>query len=250
VNIGVVLPLSGSSATAGQAAEHGAQLAVQEANSGKLVPGVTFSVVSESGVAGVVAPFDTVTALGELPLANRAPLATVSPTATHTCLTISGALGCTGSAAELSTVQPTGNPTFFRVAPADALQGAALADFLFNEHGYRRAYVIDDTSAAGMGQAATFESEFVRESGTVVGRASVAPGATAFDLQLVSAAQQRADVIVYTGANESEGVARRPPAWISRSDSTSTRTAISTSPTSSPTRSPCTGRPRAATPPR
>jgi branched-chain amino acid transport system substrate-binding protein len=156
-----------------------------------------------------VAPFDTVTALGELPLANRAPLATVSPTATDTCLTISGALGCTGSAAELSTVQPTGHTTFFRVAPADALQGAALADFLFNERGYRRAHVIDDTSASGMGQAATFASEFVRESGAVVGHASVAPGVTAFDLQLVTAAQQRADVIVYTGANESEGVALR-----------------------------------------
>jgi branched-chain amino acid transport system substrate-binding protein len=200
VNIGVVLPLSGSSAAAGQAAEHGAQLAVQEANSGKLVSGVTFSIVSKSDtdaagapngadgatqikgligsgrIAGVVAPFDTVTALGELPLANRAPLATVSPTATDTCLTISGALGCTGSAAELSTVRPTGNTTFFRVAPSDALQGAALADFLFKERGYRRAYVIDDTSAAGMGQAATFESEFVRESGAVVGHASVAPG--------------------------------------------------------------------------
>jgi branched-chain amino acid transport system substrate-binding protein len=233
VKIGVVLPLTGGSATVGQAAEQGAQLAVQQANGGKLVPGVTFRLVANSDtgtagtpngasgeagikgligngqVAGAVAPFDTATALGELPLANRAPLATVSPTATDTCLTIGGALGCTGSAAELSAVQPTGHATFFRVAPADALQGAALADFLFNDRGYRRAYVIDDTSAAGSAQAATFESEFVRESGTVVGHASVAPGAVGFTLQLVTAAQQRADVIVYTGASESEGVALR-----------------------------------------
>jgi ABC-type branched-subunit amino acid transport system substrate-binding protein len=56
VSIGVVLPLSGSSAAAGQAAEHGAQLAVQEANSGKLVPGVTFSVVSKSDTDAAGAP--------------------------------------------------------------------------------------------------------------------------------------------------------------------------------------------------
>ena len=54
VKIGAVLPLSGSSATAGQAIERGAQLALQRANSAQLVPGVTFSLsaVSDVGAAG------------------------------------------------------------------------------------------------------------------------------------------------------------------------------------------------------
>ena len=93
--------------------------------------------IGNGQLAGVVAPFDTATALGELPAANRAPLATVSPSATDTCLTITAVLGCTGNAAELSTVEPTGRTTFFRVASADALQGAALADFLFNNRRYK-----------------------------------------------------------------------------------------------------------------
>ena len=232
VKIGVVLPLSGGSAAVSAAAEHGAQVAVQDANSSKLVPGVTFSVVPKSDtdaagtpngstgaaqvkgligngqVAGVVAPFDTTTALGELPVANRSPLATVSPSATDTCLTITAVLGCSGNAADLSTVQPTGRSTFFRVAPADALQGAALADFLFNNRHDKTAYVIDDTSPAGTAQATTFVNRWLLDSGSLSGHASVAPTTSYVNL-LTQIAALKPDVIVYTGADETEGVLLR-----------------------------------------
>jgi substrate-binding family protein len=56
VKIGVVLPLSGNSASVGQAAENGAQLAVQQANSGKLVPGVTFSTTRRPRVPRAARP--------------------------------------------------------------------------------------------------------------------------------------------------------------------------------------------------
>jgi len=234
VKIGLVLPLSGTSATIGQAAENGAQLAVQQANSGKLVRGVTFSLLPESDVgaagapdgatgatqikgligdglvAGVVAPFDTTTALGELPFSNAAPIATVSPSATDTCLTLTGALGCSGSAAELSTVQPTGRTTFFRVAPADALQGTALADFLFDPFpgpAYRTAYAIDDGSAAGAAQATTFINRWRFDGGTVTGHASVAASPDYINL-LTSIAVLHPAVIVYTGG-EGEGAILR-----------------------------------------
>jgi len=233
VKIGVVLPLSGTSATVGQAAEHGAQLAVQQANSGKLVPGVTFSVAakndtpaagSPSGatgatqinaliangqVAGAVAPFDTATALGELPAANRAPFATISPSATDTCLTITAALGCTGNPAELSTVQPTGRTTFFRVVPADALQGAALADVLFNAGGYHKAYVIDDTSSTGAAQATTFIGRWQSDGGNVAGHVSVPTGTVSYVNLLTTIAAIKPDVVVYAGSDEAAGTALR-----------------------------------------
>jgi branched-chain amino acid transport system substrate-binding protein len=225
VKIGLVLPLSGTSGSVGQAAENGAQLAVQQANNGKLVTGVTFSLVARSDVgaagtpdgptgasqikaligngqlAGVVAPFDTTTAMGELPQANQAPLATVSPSATDTCLTITAALGCT---AELPSVQPTGRTTFFRVAPADALQGAALADFLFNDRHDRTAYVIEDGSAGGAARATTFIDRWKLDSGNLVGHASVAPTPDYINL-LTTLAANRPDVVVYTGQDEGEG---------------------------------------------
>lgn len=232
VKIGVVLPLSGGLATVGTAAEHGAQLAVGDANRGRLVPGVTFSLVPNSDtdtagtpsgvtgaariggligngqVAGAVAPFDTATALGELPAANRGALATVSPSATDTCLTITAVLGCIGNAAELSTVQPTGRTTFFRVVPADALQGAALADFLFNNRRYKTAYVIDDTSPAGTARATTFISGWLLDSGSLSGHASVAATTSYINL-LTQVAALRPDVIVYTGGDQTEGVLLR-----------------------------------------
>jgi len=232
VKLGLVLPLNGISAPSGQAANNGAQLAVQGANTGKLVPGVTFSLVAKSDVgtagtpdgatgatqikgligngliAGVVAPFDTATALGELPLSNAAPLATVSPSATDTCLTITGALDCTGSSAELSTVEPTERTTFFRVAPADALQGAALADFLFKSRFYRTAWVIDDGSAAGTAQATTFTSRWQLDGGNLTGHTSVPPTPDYINL-LTKIAANKPDVIVYTGQDEVEGAMLR-----------------------------------------
>ena len=232
VKVGAVVPLSGISATAGQAIEHGAQLALQQANGAKLVPGVTFSLAAASDVgatgtpdgaigatqikgqiangqiAGVLAPFDIPTALSELPLSNRAPLATVSASATDTCLTTTAALGCTGTADELPTVQPTGRTTFFRVAPADALQGGALADFLFRSRFYRTAYLIDDGSQAGTAATATFGNQWKLDSGNVVGHASVAPGTDYVNL-LTQIAALKPDVVVYTGTNAAEGTTLR-----------------------------------------
>ena len=232
VKIGAVVPLSGSSAAAGVAIEHGAQLALQQANSSKLVPGVTFSLTAASDVGGagtpdgatgatrikaliangqvpgIIAPFDTPTALGELPLANRAPVATVSASATDSCLTVAGAFGCTGNAAELPTVQPTGRTTFFRVVPADGLQGKALADFLYKNRFYRKAYVIDDASQTGAAASITFADEWKLQGGAVMGHASVAPTASYVNL-LTQIAALKPDVIVYTGQSEATGIALR-----------------------------------------
>lgn len=232
VKIGAVLPLSGSSATAGQAIEHGAQLALQQANSAKLVPDVTLSLaavsdvgaagapdgasgasrikgqIADGQIAGVLAPFDTPTALNELPLTNHAALATVSASATDTCLTTTAALGCTGNAAELPTVQPTGRTTFFRVAPANALQGGALADFLFKSRFYRTAYLIDDGSPAGTAASTTFVNQWKLDSGNVVGHASVTSGPDYVNL-LTQIAALKPDVVVYTGANAAEGATLR-----------------------------------------
>jgi branched-chain amino acid transport system substrate-binding protein len=232
VQIGAVVPLSGSSAAAGVAIEHGAQLALQQANSAKLVPGVTFSLTAASDVSGagtpagtagatgiktliadgqvpgIIAPFDTPTALGELPLANRAPVAAVSASATDSCLTVTGAFGCTGNAAELPTVQPTGRTTFFRVVPADGLQGNALADYLSKSGLYHTAYVVDDASQTGAAASITFADEWKVQGGVPLGHASVAPTASYVNL-LTQIAALKPDVIVYTGQSEAEGIALR-----------------------------------------
>lgn len=233
VKIAAVLPLSGASGTAGQAAENGAQLAIRQANGSHLVSGVTFSLVRRSDVgaagtpdgaagatqirslisdarlAGVVAPFDTPTALSELPLTNTASLAAVSPSAGDTCLTITATLGCTGDGAELRTVQPTGRTTFFRVVPADFLAEEGLANYLETSRFYRKVYVIDDSTAAGIGQADAFISTWQLDGGVVVGHASIPAGTASFVNLLTQAAALRPDLLVYAGNNAQTGIALR-----------------------------------------
>ncbi len=232
VKLGVVLPLSGSVAAAGRSAANGAQLAVDQANSSHLVPGVTFSLVRKSDVgpagipsgptgatqltgligdarvAGIIAPFDTTTALSELPATNNAGVATVSPSATDTCLTITAAFGCTGTAAELATVQPTGRTTFFRVAPADFLGQQAVADFMSKARGLHTAFLIDDTSPRGVGQAGVFTNEWKLLGGTVVGQASVAISGNVTNL-LASIAAVHPDFIVFASNNVQMGISLR-----------------------------------------
>jgi branched-chain amino acid transport system substrate-binding protein len=232
VTLGAVLPLTGTDAAAGQAAEHGAQLAVEQANSGHLVPSVSFglaaksdagsagipdgvtgatqikALISNAQVAGVIGPSDTTTALAELPLANRAPVATVSPSASDTCLTITAALGCTATAAELPTVQPTGRTTFFRVAPSDALQGAALADFSFSARHDKTAYVVHDGTAVGAAQAGSFTSRWQNDGGVLLGDGTASSSGDDINL-LTAIATTRPDVIIFTGSDAQAGTALR-----------------------------------------
>ncbi len=233
VTIGAVLPLTGTSATAGQASANGAQLAIEQANSAHLVAGVTFSFVARNDVgtagapdgtagasqirslsadgrvAGLLAPFDTTTAMGELPVINRVPIATVSPSATDTCLTITAALGCTGDAAELANVQPTGRTTFFRVAPADFLGQQALADYLQAPRGLHTVYIVDDQTPRGIGQADVFISRWQLDGGAVVGHVSANLSAPSFINLLTQIAAVRPDVLLYAGNNVATGIALR-----------------------------------------
>src|SRR5262249_24261241 len=95
------------------------------------------------------------------------------------------------------------------VVPADALQGAALADYLVNIRFDRRAYLIDDGSAAGTAAASTFTNRWQQDFGKLLWHASVAPTTVSFVNLLTSIAALNPDVVVYTGADEGEGVRLR-----------------------------------------
>ena len=207
IKLGEILPSGASGAK-------GVQLAVDQANAARLVPGVSFRLVAatsgaaavkglvgDAQVAGVVGAADTASALAELPLANAASLASVSPSATETCLTVTGALGCTGAAAHLAQVQPTGRTTFFRVAPADALQGAALADFVAGVRKARVAYLVDDGTPAGAAQAATFISRWQDDFGVLSGHGTAAHAGGSDVNLLTMIAATKPDAIVFAGSD-------------------------------------------------
>src|SRR5947208_7693503 len=127
------LPVSGKDESGGKPAENGAHLAVDQANANKTIPGYTLqfvpkddvgpsgahdaavgksnvtALISDALVAGIVGPFNSGVAEAEMPIANQAPIALISPSNTNPCLTKTGdAVGCRGSNNKIAILRPTG----------------------------------------------------------------------------------------------------------------------------------------------
>ncbi|HEX9989418.1 MAG TPA: branched-chain amino acid ABC transporter substrate-binding protein [Chloroflexia bacterium] len=86
-----------------------------------------------------------------IPVLNRVNMAMISPGNTYPGLTKPG----TGTAGEPWTYFPLGVRNYFRVVPADDLQGAAAAAYA-KEIGANSVYVLDDTELYGHGIAVIF----------------------------------------------------------------------------------------------
>lgn len=181
--IATELPLTGNFSADGISLEHAVELAVRK--HGK-VGGFTVAVqsfddslagtlsparaeqnvrqmVDDARVLGVVGPYNSIIAYTELPIANPAGLAIVSPGNTSPCLTIADA-NCAVSPAAL---RPSGRNTYFRIVAADTLQGTAMADFAVHNLGLRKVAVFTDSLPYGVGLADTFTAALVRLGGEV-----------------------------------------------------------------------------------
>jgi branched-chain amino acid transport system substrate-binding protein len=121
---------------------------------------------NDPGVVGMIGPLDDSLAKSELPVANAAHLAMVSPAVTDECLTQEPPDGhCKGLAGRL---RPRGPNNFFRVVTTQLVEGAAAADLAFKTLATRHAFVINDQTPFGLGIATAFADRFVQDGGTVV----------------------------------------------------------------------------------
>ena len=99
-----------------------------------------------------------------IPVLNRVNMAMISPGNTYPGLTKPG----TGTAGEPWVYYPLGVRNYFRVVPADDLQGSAAAAFA-QQSGFKSVYVLDDTELYGHGVAVIF-AQVARDLGlNVVG---------------------------------------------------------------------------------
>jgi branched-chain amino acid transport system substrate-binding protein len=231
IKIATDFPTSGKDESAGKPSENGAHLAVDQANAQKLVPNVTFSfvpkddvgpsgahdpatgqknvadLIGDALVAGMVGPLNSSVAQAELPEANQAGFAIISPANTNDCLTqTEPAFECGGANSKLATYRPTGKVTYFRIATRDQFQGAALADFAYKTQGYKSAYVIDDTETYGVGIATSIITEWGKLGGKMLGRSSEAPTTTSYVNLLTQIATKNPDVIFFGGNDSTGGV--------------------------------------------
>ncbi len=99
-----------------------------------------------------------------IPVLNRVHMAMISPGNTYPGLTKPD----TGTAGEPWTYYPLGVQNYFRVVPADDVQGAAAAAYA-QQLGIKSVYVLDDTELYGHGIALIFAQSAKKFGMTVVG---------------------------------------------------------------------------------
>jgi len=230
IKVATELPISGGDLDIGTSTMRGAQLAVDQANANHTIPNVTLQFVKKDDVgpsgthdgptgaaniqallgdpqvAGIVGPLNSSVAKAEMPVANRGNIALISPANTNPCLTKEGAaVGCGGANDIVSTLRPTGNVTYFRLAATDDHQGPAMADYLYKTLNLKTAYVIDDTETYGAGVANYFVQEWTMLGGTVIdGKSHSVKSTTDYTNLLTAAAAKHPDVL-YFGGNYSTG---------------------------------------------
>ena len=190
IDIASDLPTSGADASSGLPTQYGAQFAVTQKGTVdgftlKFVPfddsvnGVhnptkgaqnVQQMISNTKILGMVGPFNSGVAAAEIPVANQAPLAMISPSNTNECLTLVFPYCQSYAGYTAAALRPTGKNNYFRIAANDTHQGPAMADFAYDTLGVKVIAVWDDQEPFGLGVANNFATEFQKKGGTVVAR--------------------------------------------------------------------------------
>jgi len=233
IRIGVDLPLSGAEARAAAPALYGVKFFVERhptidgfdvtlrtADDGgdpNLGAANVRAFLTDPKVVAMLGPFDAAVARQEIPVANAAGFAMVSPATSNPCLTrdvftparlnpARTAITCRQAGLPAaSELRPTKTNNFFRLTTTDDLQGAAAADYAFRKLRILRAGVITDHEAYGQGLAYAFSARFTSLGGSVLGRFELDPknpSATAF---LKSMQDAGAQAIYYGGSTQAGG---------------------------------------------
>jgi branched-chain amino acid transport system substrate-binding protein len=185
------LPLTGSANTQCTSMVNGIRMAIEEAGAKVTIAGTTYDLVYDSwddasAQAGkwdaqveganarkAIADPDVLVYIGtynsgaakvSMPTLNAAGLAMISPANTWPGLTKPGI----GEANEPTVYRPSGTITYFRVVPADDLQGAVGAAWA-KEMGAQRVFILHDRELYGQGIAKMFKLNAEKLGLTVVG---------------------------------------------------------------------------------
>jgi branched-chain amino acid transport system substrate-binding protein len=242
LRIGVDLPIAGREARAAVPALNGVRFFVQthptldgfnvqllvradDSAGGVASPGVGVTnveaFIADPTVMAMIGPFDAAVARKEIPVANAAGLAMISPATSNPCLTRNvfmpaplnparTEIACKSaglpSAAEL---RPAHTNNFFRLTTTDELQGAAAADYAFNKLHVLRAAAISDHEAYGQGLVDAFAARLTALGGTAVGRLDLDPSRPDAAAFLSRMKAEGAQAFYYGGATLGGGCAVR-----------------------------------------
>lgn len=207
--IGVIAPLSGGLSALGLGIRNSVDLAIRQANETNAIPGWKLELAAEDDeakpdvgknaatklagdaeVVGVVGTLNSSVALSVVPVLNSATIVQVSPANTTPSLTKGEDF--------------TNNPkrvyaNYFRTATTDAVQGKALAEFLYNEKGFKKIATINDKKVYGLGLVKAFTKEFTDLGGTIVADATINPDETNYASVVTAVKAKNPEAVLYGG---------------------------------------------------
>ena len=209
-------PTSGADASSGLPAQNGAAFAVSQTPNYKGIK-ITFKpfddavngvhdpqkgaqnvqqMLSDPKVLAMVGPFNSNVARAEIPIANQAPLAMMSPSNTNECLTQTFPY-CDPQPKAL---RPTGKNNYVRIAAPDTVQGPAMADFIVDTLKLTKIAVFSDNETFGKGVADNFVKRLQTKGATLTNRSDFDWKTTNDFKPFINDAKAKGAQAIYAGA--------------------------------------------------
>ena len=163
--------------------------AVEAANADKAI--------ADPDVMAYIGTYNSGAAKISMPKLNLAGLAMVSPGNTYVGLTKPGL----GEKTEPECYRPSGAVTYFRVVPADDLQGSLGAEYA-KELGAKKVFILHDRELYGKGLADVFKTTAERIGLQVVGYEGIDPKAANYKALVTKMRTQSPDLVYFGGTTQ------------------------------------------------
>jgi branched-chain amino acid transport system substrate-binding protein len=195
VSLGAVFPLTGDTASYGQAAKKGIDLAVGEINKRGGIGGKTVEIIYEDDngkAANAVSAMEKLISVNKVPLvmgsAGSSVTMAMCPIANREKVVLITPIS---SSKELT---EKGGPFFFRVCPSDVVQAAMMAEW-FREDGRKRAAVVFLNTSWGQGLKDEFVNRYKALGGEIVSIEACNEGDRDLRAQLTKAKASNPDAL-------------------------------------------------------
>jgi branched-chain amino acid transport system substrate-binding protein len=153
--------------------------------------------VQDPDIMAYIGTYNSGAAKIAMPILNKASLVMVSPANTYPGLTKPG----TGEANEPQVYRPSGKINYFRVVPADDIQGEVAAMWA-KELGVKKVFVLHDRELYGKGVADVFKRACARLGIQVVGYEGIDPKAANYRSLVTKIKSTDADMVYFGGTTQ------------------------------------------------
>jgi branched-chain amino acid transport system substrate-binding protein len=153
--------------------------------------------VGDSDIMAYIGTYNSGAAKIAMPVLNQAGIVMVSPANTYPGLTKPGL----GEANEPAVYRPSGKVNYFRVVPADDIQGDVAAHFA-KEIGVKKVFILDDRELYGKGVAGVFKRVAGKLGLEIVGYEGIDPKSANFRSLATKIKSTGADLVYFGGTTQ------------------------------------------------